>query len=101
VVGREVKGFQQFDWLEAKICLLDLHTRTNNQRTKPSKTPTWQHFLQVLAPRVWLVGKSLYNINGNPNSPQDDKLFIPNLCKLHNPHILMDFYLVLFVRVLF
>jgi hypothetical protein len=73
----------------------------NNQRTKPLKTPTWQHFLQVLAPRVWLVGKSLYNINGNPNSPQDDKLFIPNLCKLHNPHILMDFYLVLFVRVLF
>jgi hypothetical protein len=40
-------------------------------------------------------GKFVYNINGNPNSPQANKLFFPNLYKFENLYILMDFYLVL------
>jgi hypothetical protein len=36
----------------------------------------------------------VYNINGNSNSSQMDKLSFPNLYKLHNLNDLMDFYLV-------
>jgi hypothetical protein len=39
--------------------------------------------------------KFLCNINGNPNAPQANKLFFPNLHKVHNLYILIDFYLVL------
>jgi hypothetical protein len=39
--------------------------------------------------------KFVQNIYGNTNSPQVDNLFFPNLCKLHNLYILMNFYLVL------
>jgi hypothetical protein len=39
--------------------------------------------------------KFVHNINGNPNSPQVNTLFFPNLYKVHNMYILMDFYLVL------
>jgi hypothetical protein len=37
-------------------------------------------------------GKIVQDKNGNPNPPQENKLFFPNLNKLHNLHILMDFY---------
>jgi hypothetical protein len=39
-------------------------------------------------------GKFVYNIYGNPNCPQVDKLFFPNLYKLHSLYILIGFYLV-------
>jgi hypothetical protein len=42
--------------------------------------------------------KFIHNINENPNSPQREKFFFPNLHKLHNLNILMDFYLVLSKR---
>jgi hypothetical protein len=38
--------------------------------------------------------KFVHNIYGNPNLPRVDKLFFPNLYKLHNLYILMDFYIV-------
>jgi hypothetical protein len=38
--------------------------------------------------------KFIQDENGNPNSPQEDKLSFPNLYKLHNLYFLMDFYLV-------
>jgi hypothetical protein len=44
-------------------------------------------------------GKLVYNIYGNPNSPQTNKLFFLNLYKVYNLYILMDFYLVLWRRV--
>jgi hypothetical protein len=54
-------------------------------------------------PRVCLVEESLsggrkfrkyvHNVNENPNSPLADKIFFPNLKKVHNLYILMDFYL--------
>jgi hypothetical protein len=44
-------------------------------------------------------GKFVHNICGNLNSRQADKLFFPNLYKLHNLFILIDFYLVLLREV--
>jgi hypothetical protein len=38
--------------------------------------------------------KFVHDINENPNSFQEEKLFFPNLYKLHNLYILMNFYLV-------
>ena len=35
-------------------------------------------------------GKLVHNINGNPNSPWEDKLFFLNLYKVYNLYILMD-----------
>jgi hypothetical protein len=40
-------------------------------------------------------GKLVCNIYRNPNSPQANKFFFPNLYKGYNLFILMDFYLVL------
>jgi hypothetical protein len=37
----------------------------------------------------------VYNFNGNPNALQDNKLFFPNLYKLYNLCILMNFHLVI------
>jgi hypothetical protein len=39
--------------------------------------------------------KLVRDIYGNPNPPQANKFFFPNLYKLHNSYILMDFYLIL------
>ena len=44
--------------------------------------------------------KFIYNINENSHSPQVDKFFFPNLYKLYNFYILIDFYLVLLKKVL-
>jgi hypothetical protein len=44
-------------------------------------------------------GKFVHNIYGNPNSSRADKILFPNLYKLHNLYILMDFYLVLLREV--
>ena len=41
------------------------------------------------------VQKFVHNINENPILLQEEKLFFPNLYKLHKLYILMDFYLVL------
>jgi hypothetical protein len=38
--------------------------------------------------------KFVCNIHENPNSPQADKPFFPNLYKLHYLYVLMYFYLV-------
>ena len=40
-------------------------------------------------------GKFVRKISKNQNCAQKDKLFFPNLCKLQNLYILMEFYLVL------
>ena len=37
-VGRVDKGFEQYDWCRAKVCLLGLHTR--GQWPMPSTMPT-------------------------------------------------------------
>jgi hypothetical protein len=39
--------------------------------------------------------KFIQDKNGNPNSPQANKLFFPNVYKLYNFYFLSDFYLVL------
>jgi hypothetical protein len=44
-------------------------------------------------------GKFVRNIYGNPNFPRVDKLFFPNLYKIYNLYILMDFHLILSRRV--
>jgi hypothetical protein len=44
-------------------------------------------------------GILICNIYRNPNSPQTDKLLFPNLYKVYNLYILMDFYLILLRRV--
>jgi hypothetical protein len=44
-------------------------------------------------------GKLVRNIYGNPNSPRANKPFFPNLYKVYNLYILMDFYLVLSMEV--
>jgi hypothetical protein len=44
-------------------------------------------------------GKFVHKISKNQNCAQKDKLFFPNLCKLHNLYILMEFYLVLLREV--
>jgi hypothetical protein len=36
-------------------------------------------------------GKFVHDIDGNPNSPQEDKLFFPKLYELYNLYILVDF----------
>jgi hypothetical protein len=36
-VGQEDKGFQQFDWWRAKVCLLSLALDTNGQWTITSR----------------------------------------------------------------
>jgi hypothetical protein len=45
------------------------------------------------------IGLRPLGVNGNPNSFVMGKLFFPNLYKLHNFNILMDFYLVLLREV--
>jgi hypothetical protein len=40
-------------------------------------------------------GKFVNNINGNPHSPQVDKIFFPNFYKIQNLYILMDIYFIL------
>jgi hypothetical protein len=64
------------------------------------------HNAYMVALFVRFGAKSLSNVekfvqdkNGNPNYLLVDKLFLPNLYKLHNLYILMDFYLVLSRRV--
>jgi hypothetical protein len=44
-------------------------------------------------------GKFVYNMNGNPNSPQIDKISFPNKYKFYNFYILIDFYLVFLMTV--
>jgi hypothetical protein len=56
-IGQEDKGFQQFDWWRAKVFILDLHTR--GHQTTAFKTPIWQHFLGILAPRIYPMDESL------------------------------------------
>jgi hypothetical protein len=69
-----------------------LFVGSSHWRPTAPKTSTWQYFM---APRISLPEKKfVYNINGNSNSSQMDKLSFPNLYKLHNLNDLMDFYLV-------
>jgi hypothetical protein len=56
--------------------------------------PTWQHFCEFWHQSLSGGKKFIYNIYGNPNCARLDKLFFPNLYKLYNMSILMDFYLV-------
>jgi hypothetical protein len=93
---------QSVDWWRAKDCSFrsTFTLEANGQQTTTSKMPTWQYFFGVLGPSLLGGGKFVHNnIYGNPNSPQADKFFFPNLYKLHYLYILMDFYLVLLRRV--
>jgi hypothetical protein len=47
---------------EQKFVCLAFTLESNGQRITTSKTPTWQHFLGVLAPRVCIVEKNLSTI---------------------------------------
>jgi hypothetical protein len=38
--------------------------------------------------KFWLGREFVYKLNKIPNSPQENKLFFPNLYKLHNLYIL-------------
>ena len=57
-------------------------------------------FSSITKWQIWLAkslsngGNFVHNINGNPNSSWENKLFFLNLYKLQNLYILMDFYLV-------
>jgi hypothetical protein len=56
-------------------------------------------FVSVDTKSLCSRGKFVQDKNGNPNSPQLDKLFFPNLYILYNLYIVMDFYLVLSRKV--
>jgi hypothetical protein len=76
-----------------------LHTRAIGQEEKfvlwASKMLLWQHFFVSFDPMSLASGwKCGHYMNGNPNSPQEHKLFFPSLYKLHDLYILMDFYQV-------
>jgi hypothetical protein len=43
--SRGQKLFQKLDWSRAKVCHLSFNVDANSQKTMPSKTSTWQHFL--------------------------------------------------------
>jgi hypothetical protein len=44
---------------EQKFVMWAFLLEDNGKKTAPSKTLTWQHFLWVLAPRVWHMGQSV------------------------------------------
>jgi hypothetical protein len=59
---------------EQKFVHLVFTLKATGQQTTTSKTPTWQHFLGVLGPRVCPMEEILIrNIYRNPNSPQTNK----------------------------
>jgi hypothetical protein len=73
---------------------------TRGQRTIASKIPTWQYFLEVLAPRVWQVEKNLSAIFMETQTLLKWTNFsFPNLYKIYKLYILMYFYLVFLRRV--
>jgi hypothetical protein len=84
---------------EQKFVYSPFSLKTNGQRTKASKMPTCSTFGSFGTKSLSGGGKLVFNIYGNPNSPQADKLFFLNLYKVYNLYSLMDFYLVLWKRV--
>ena len=59
----------------------------------------WEFWcLEIVWSRKICLVKFVCDIIKNPNSPQADKLFFPNLYKLYNLYIIMDGYLVLLTR---
>ena len=84
VIGREKKFVHLAFALEA-----------NNQRIMPSKNNyITSIFMNFGAKSLFGWGKFVHDIYENPNSPWADKLSFPNLYKLHDLYILMDFFLV-------
>jgi hypothetical protein len=47
---------------EQKFVLWAFTLEANGQKTMPSKTPTWQNFLWVSAPRIWPVHENLSTV---------------------------------------
>jgi hypothetical protein len=76
---------------EQKFVSLAFTLEANDQWTKASKMPTWQHFLSF-GTKILSSGRKLVrNIYGNPNSPQADKHFFLNLFKVYNLYICNGF----------
>jgi hypothetical protein len=52
-------------------------------------------FVRFGSKNLAIVQNFIHNFSGNPNSPQENKPFFPNIYKLHNLYLLMNFYLIL------
>jgi hypothetical protein len=88
-------------WLiETKVCLLGLLTKGQ----QPKDNALQNVYMAALF--VSFGGKCLsdgrifvQDIYGKPNSPWANKILFPNLYKLYNLYILMDFYLIVLREV--
>jgi hypothetical protein len=80
---------------EQKLSAWPSHKRPTTKEQHPPKCLHGNTFCKFDVKCFSGGEEFVHNIYGNPNSHQEDKLFFPNLYKLHNFHILMDFYLVL------
>jgi hypothetical protein len=76
---------------EQKFVHLTLALEANTLKTMSSKMPIWQHFLWILAPKICLVEERLPTILMEIQNLLEGAIFFPNLYRIHNLYILMDF----------